>query len=58
MYKILVTTMRRAGSSDGGVSVHTLVIEFDSVKEADIAVEIMNNVKDQPYYQSAIKLYL
>ena len=41
MFKLLVTTTMTSGSWDGGVGVHTVVIEFDDREKADMAAGLI-----------------
>ena len=58
MFKILITTTARAGSTSGvGVSAHSLVVEFTEKEAADIAIKIINEKCSAHYAQQAIALY-
>lgn len=59
MYKILITT--KHGTSDG-CSLHTLVVEFDTEQEANIAINNIREQEDKPimgfgFIQRAIALF-
>jgi hypothetical protein len=57
MYKILVTTTRKAYGY--GLTIHTLVIDFDTIEEASIAARrIEDDVKNEtPYDRTVVRLW-
>lgn len=38
-YKILIITTKRAGDHAGGVAIANTIVNFDTVEEADLAME-------------------
>lgn len=61
MYKILITTCCRSFSQDGvAVSVHTLVVDFESPETATCAVAVINSGGTGPVgdcHKTAIPLF-
>jgi tRNA nucleotidyltransferase/poly(A) polymerase len=64
MYKVLVTTLSHSGlnyeaSIAVHIAVHTVVIEFDNLKDAEIATERINeqHTSAYDYRQRALLLF-
>jgi hypothetical protein len=60
MYKVLVTTLSHSGLNyEASIAVHTVVIEFDNLKDAEIATERINeqHTSAYDYRQRALLLF-